>query len=149
MKCKSILIVVLSLAMTTSMACSRKASDKVVSKYNKETYTVEFPKIQMEFEQELNEMLIGFGMESAFKPGADFSKMRKDNDLFISLVKQKCYIDIDEKGTEAAAATVVTMDKTSANPNVMEKFVVDRPFIYLITDNKTDSILFMGTVEKP
>lgn len=97
----------------------------------------------------LREMLKEFGMESAFKPGADFSKMRKENDLFISLVKQKCYIDVDEKGAEAAAATVVTMDTTSAPPTEIEKFIADRPFIYAITDSKTNSIMFMGTVENP
>jgi serine protease inhibitor len=110
---------------------------------------VQMPKLHMEFEQELKEMLKGFGMKGAFEPGADFSKMRKDNDLFISLVKQKCYIDVDEKGTEAAAATVVEMTKSSANPNEMERFIADRPFIYVIADSKTNSILFMGTVEKP
>ena len=110
----------------------------------------EMPKLHMEYEQELNKMLMSFGMKGDFKPGADFSKMSKDNDLFISIVKQKSYIDVDEKGTEAAAATAVIMNKTSeAYPNKMREFIVDRPFIYVITDNKTDSILFMGTVEKP
>lgn len=124
--------------------------NKWKKQFNAEMRIVEMPKLHMEYEQELNKMLMGFGMKRAFKSGADFSKMSKDNDLFISLVKQKCYIDVDEKGTEAAAATVVIMNKTSeAYPNKMGEFIVDRPFIYVITDNKTDSILFMGTVEKP
>lgn len=123
--------------------------NKWKGKFNSKDCIVEVPKLHMEFEQKLNEMLMDFGMKSAFKPEANFSKLRKENNLFISLVKQKCYIDVDEKGTEAAAATVVVMKTTSTNPEEMEKFIADRPFIYAITDSKTDSILFMGTVEKP
>jgi serine protease inhibitor len=117
--------------------------------FKAEKLDAEIPKLHMEFEQDLNKMLKGFGMESAFKPGADFSKMSKDNDLYISLVKQKCYIDVDETGTEATAATVVRMVKSADGPNAMEKFIADRPFVYVIADSKTNSILFMGTVEKP
>ncbi|MBU3101336.1 MULTISPECIES: serpin family protein [Clostridium] len=124
--------------------------NKWKKQFKAEVRIVEMPKLHMEYEQELNKMLMGYGMKRAFKPGADFSKMSKDNDLYISLVKQKCYIDVDEKGTEAAAATAVIMNKTSSvNPSQMGKFIVDRPFIYVITDNKTDSILFMGNVAKP
>jgi serine protease inhibitor len=124
--------------------------NKWKTQFNAGMRAVEIPKLHLEFEQKLNEMLMGFGIERAFKPGADFSKMSKDDDLYISLVKQKCYIDVDEKGTEAAAATVVKMKTlAAAGPNAMEKFIADRPFIYVIADSKTGSILFMGTVEKP
>ncbi|MBU3214928.1 serpin family protein [Clostridium estertheticum] len=123
--------------------------NKWKKQFKAEERIVEMPKLHIEYEQELNKMLMGYGMKRAFKPGADFSKMSKDNDLYISLVKQKCYIDVDEKGTEAAASTAVIMKETSVKPLELNKFIANRPFIYVITDNKTDSILFMGNVEKP
>jgi len=123
--------------------------NKWKDQFKAELVDVEMPKLHIELEQELNKMLMGFGMKSAFEPGANFSKMSKGNNLYISLVKQKCYIDVDETGTEAAAATVVKMTLSAGNPNTMEKFIADRPFVYVIADSKTNSILFMGTVEKP
>lgn len=113
----------------------------------KNSIMVEMPKLHIEFEQELNSMLKGFGMKSAFEPGADFSKMSPDNNLYISLVKQKCYIDVDEKGTEAAAATIVGMTK-SAMGGAEKSFIANRPFVYVIEDKNTGLILFMGAVEK-
>ena len=90
-------------------------------------------------------------MADAFnEENADFSTMIKSEDpLWISQVKQKTFIDVNEKGTEAAAATSVEMETTSApidDPFYME---VNRPFFIAITDDETDAILFMGLIANP
>ncbi|WP_461206020.1 serpin family protein [Clostridium sp. DL1XJH146] len=113
-----------------------------------EDIEIHLPKFKIEFEQELNEMLQGFGMEKAFDSGADFSVMRKENDLYIDLIKQKCFIEIDENGTEAAAVTLVDMDKACMTQNQTPIFMADRPFMYVIADKNTGLILFMGTVNE-
>ncbi|GAA0182714.1 serpin family protein [Clostridium sediminicola] len=107
---------------------------------------VQLPKFKIEFEQELNEMLQGFGMKKAFEGGADFSNLSKNHDLFISLVKQKCYIDVNEAGTEAAAVTAVMLEESAMEIGEIPQFIVDRPFVYAIADRNTGMILFMGEV---
>ncbi|MDP4089743.1 MAG: serpin family protein [Bacillota bacterium] len=114
---------------------------------SEEQVFIGIPKLHIEFEQKLNDMLKSFGMKAAFNDGADFSGINPE-DLYISLVKQKCYIDVDEKGTEAAAATVVSVDTTAAIVNPRE-FIADRPFVFIMEDRKTGLISFMGIVEKP
>jgi serpin B len=69
--------------------------------------------------------------------------------LFISDIIHKAFIKVDEKGTEAAAATAVLMSTTSIPPPPPKMFVADRPFIYLIRDTETKTILFMGRVLDP
>jgi serine protease inhibitor len=95
-------------------------------------------------------MLKTFGMKQAFDvKTADFSKISKSHELYISLVKQKAYIEVNEDGTEAAAATAVVMNTTSAPIDKPIEFTVDRPFIYAIADKKTGLIMFIGKVESP
>ena len=95
--------------------------------------------------------LSDMGMPLAFEGGASFTAISGDPTLFISDVAHKAYVDVDEKGTEAAAATAVVMDAVSAGfggpkPRV---FIANRPFLFLIRDRKTDVILFMGRVLDP
>jgi serpin B len=91
------------------------------------------------------------GMPLAFsKVGADFSGMTGKRDLFISKVIHQAFINVDEKGTEAAAATAVVMNLMMAPQHAEPKiFKADHPFVFLIKDNTTGSILFMGTIMKP
>ncbi len=92
------------------------------------------------------------GMKSAFEFGpADFSGMDGTKKLYISEVVHKAFVDVNEKGTEAAAATAVGMRAGSAapRPETIIPFKVDHPFIFLIRDRKTDSILFMGRIQNP
>jgi serpin B len=90
------------------------------------------------------------GMELAFTPYADFSGMTGSNDLYIGHVIHKAYIDVNEEGTEAAAATaVVMMETTSAGGYDVPVFKADKPFSFIIKDNRTGSILFMGDVANP
>lgn len=106
------------------------------------------PKFKTEYNKRLNKILINMGMGIAFDPlTADFSRM-SNLDAFISLVDQFTYINTDEEGTEAAAVTVVGLELTSANPSPPKiVFKADRPFIYIIQENSTGTILFMGAIE--
>jgi serine protease inhibitor len=122
--------------------------NKWVNEFKKTQVQVSLPKFKIEFEEELNSMLKGFGMKDAFDGNANFSNITDKTGLYIDLVKQKSYIDVNEAGTEAASATAVVM-RTVSVPLDPTQFTVDRPFIYAIADKKTGLIIFMGKVEKP
>jgi serpin B len=103
------------------------------------------PKFQYEFTLPLKATLMGLGMEDPFSEFADFSGMDGSRRLFIHDVRHKAFIAVDEKGTEAAAATAVTVGVTSVPPAV----TIDRPFIFLIRDLPTGTVLFLGRVVDP
>lgn len=114
--------------------------------------TLQLPRFSMEYEKSLNDYLKAMGMEIAFEEGeADFLDMvtweGKPN-IYISEVKHKSYIDVHEKGTEAAAATSVEMRVESASILNFD-MKVNRPFFFLIHDKETNAVLFMGTVVEP
>ena len=88
------------------------------------------------------------GMGIAFSENADFSNI-SDLDLLISKVLHQAFIETNEEGTEAAAATVVVVGTTSAGPNDPLVFTMDHPFIYIIREKTTNAILFMGKVADP
>lgn len=90
-------------------------------------------------------------MPTAFSGLADFSGMTGNRDLFIGAVLHDAFIKVDEKGTEAAAATAVVMeDLTFAKgPNKQNIFRADHPFIFLIEESSTGNILFLGRVIDP
>jgi len=115
------------------------------------TVQVHLPRFKFEYEKKLNELLQAMGMEEAFDPDrADFSGINPDrDDLHISEVKHKTFIEVDEKGTEAAAVTSVTMGTTSADPGppVVVKF--DRPFVFAIREVTTGTIVFAGKLVEP
>jgi serpin B len=106
---------------------------------------VGLPKFTLEYEIELKDVLTALGMGVAFE-GANFSKMRPQNDIFISLVKHKTFVDVNEEGTEAAAATSVAISVTSAGPS---PFLVDRPFLFVIRERFSGAIIFMGKILDP
>ena len=108
------------------------------------------PKFRMEFAVGLNDSLKALGMKHAFDKDATFSAMAEEP-LFISEVKQKSYVDVDEQGTESAAVTTVTMMASSLPMRPPDRFemIVDRPFLFVISDDATDSILFIGIVNDP
>ena len=98
----------------------------------------------------LNDYLINLGMEKAFLPDeADFSGMTGLRELFISKVVHKAFIDVNEEGTEAAAATAVIMMKSAVNGDSRVVFNADHPFLYFIKHRETGTILFTGIVNNP
>jgi serpin B len=113
-------------------------------------HQVDFSMPRFEFESEvgLSDVLVAMGMPTAFGNGADFSGMDGTRDLFISDVLHKAFVSVDEKGTEAAAATAVLMSLTAVGDPPIE-VVVDRPFIFLIRDLQTGAVLFVGRVMNP
>lgn len=109
---------------------------------------VYLPKFKMTSEFSLAKILAGMGMGDAFSlPPADFSGMTGEKDLFISHVLHKAFVEVNEEGTEAAAATAVPM--TLGSPMPVPVFRADHPFVFIIRDNRTGGILFMGRVMNP
>lgn len=112
---------------------------------------VEIPRFRIEWEKLLNDELIAMGMGPAFTPGgADFGRLVEEGtipgtDLYITRVKQKAFIDVDEEGTEAAAATSTGVGVVSAPPT----FRADRPFLFAIRERFSDALLFVGQVLDP
>lgn len=102
---------------------------------------VNFPRFKTECNYELSETLKAMGMKKAFEDTADFSKI-SDEDLFISSVIHKTYVEVTEEGTEAAAVTVIEFVTTSL-PNY-PTFFASKPFIFLIREKGTGVILFAG-----
>ena len=122
-----------------------------VSQFRTREGNVTLPRFKTEYEASLNEALKALGMGIAFDPGrADFDGMRPTPpNLFIQEVKHKAVVEVNEKGTEAAAVTSVTIGVTSARVEERFSLVADRPFFFAIRDNQTGSIIFMGTVINP
>jgi serpin B len=106
------------------------------------------PKFKSESTYKLQEELSKMGMPVAFSNNADFSGITGDKSLAIDKVIHKAFIDVNEEGTEAAAATAVTMRKTAILLDEAQ-FKADHPFIYLIKDNETNTILFVGRLMNP
>ncbi len=107
------------------------------------------PRFKFSWERDLNDILSSLGMAVAFsKTEADFSKINPSDQLFITKVKHKTFIEVNEEGTEAAAATSVGIGVTSVGPGGPQ-FHATRPFLFLITEEDTGAILFTGKVENP
>ena len=106
------------------------------------------PKFKMINEFSLEKILSSMGMPNPFSNQADFSGMTGIKDLSIDKVIHKAFIDVYEEGTEAAAATAVTMRKMYIPQNI-PVFRADHPFIFIIKDDITESILFMGRISNP
>jgi Serine protease inhibitor len=110
--------------------------------------TVVLPRFKLEYGVELKQPLKALGMKAAFGK-TDFSGI-SDHPLFISAVRQRTFVEVNEEGTEAAAATVIGMSHgIEMNPPKPFEMIVDRPFLFLIEDKQTGTILFMGVVFDP
>jgi serpin B len=108
------------------------------------------PRFTFESRFSLKKALGDMGMKTAFSPSdADFSGMDGAKDLFIQDVIHKAFVAVDEAGTEAAAVSAVMMGVTSAPAEQPKEITLDHPFIFLIRDNQTNSILFLGRVMNP
>lgn len=123
-----------------------------LSRFEPKTGTIRLPRFSQEYEKSLKDALSELGMEIAFDPDrADFSRMVPADirdDVHISEVKHKAFIEVDELGTEAAAVTSVEIRVTSM-PLYDFSMEVNRPFFYAIHDSATGAVLFMGSVSDP
>jgi serpin B len=114
--------------------------------------SVRLPRFKMTSQFGLNRALSELGMPLAFEEGsADFSGMNGKHDLFISAALHKAFVDVNEQGTEAAAATGIVIAPLSAvvEPTKPEEFHADHPFLIAIVDNRAGSVLFLGRVLDP
>ncbi|MFH1586878.1 MAG: serpin family protein [Candidatus Diapherotrites archaeon] len=109
---------------------------------------ITLPKFKFEAKYFLSETLAQMGMPTAFdEDEADFSGMDGTDDLFISQVIHQSFVEVNEEGTEAAAATAIIVMGSSAMPQNI--FTADHPFIFIIQEKETGNILFLGRVSDP
>ncbi len=112
---------------------------------------IHMPKFKFEYSALLNDALKNLGLGIAFGDYADLSLMVEESaDLFLSRVLHKTFVDVNEKGTEAAAVTAVEVSFTSVGPgdNVIP-FIVDKPFLFAIREKTSNALVFMGKVGRP
>ncbi len=146
-------------SMLVFLPSSGKTTNDVISMLNSENITdwlskmtevdkkVYFPKFEFKFDKSLVEVLKSLGMTDAFTGSANLSGIADGGNLQVSEVMHKTYIKVDERGTEAAAVTEVTIIYTSIGPD--NSFRVDHPFVFAIREKDTNSILFIGKVMNP
>ncbi|MGJ5630662.1 serpin family protein [Nostoc sp. CALU 1950] len=122
--------------------------EKWMTQFNKQEGFIRLPRFKTDYDVTLNDALKTLGMEEAFSNKANFSGMGKN--FAISQVKHKTFVEVNEEGTEAAAATSVGIVTTSLRDEPEPfRMIVDRPFFCAIRDNQTGSILFMGSIIEP
>lgn len=133
---------------------SNKLNDSVLANLNYLEKQVEIyvPKFKFTAKYQLGDVLSSMGMPDAFDNKADFTGMAGGSSLIIDKVIHKAFVEVNEKGTEAAAATAIMMRMTSClgcrEPKKLV-FKADHPFLAIITESKTGNILFMGAVMNP
>jgi serpin B len=116
--------------------------------------TLVLPRFKVEYEVTLNDALKALGMAEAFSVAeADFSQMAKVPkgwNIYISQIKHKTFVEVNEEGTEAAAVTIIAIDSTCApDPPPPFKMIVDHPFFLTIQDDSTGTVLFLGAIVEP
>ncbi|HNX66982.1 MAG TPA: serpin family protein [Bacteroidales bacterium] len=143
----SMIILLPEASTTASQLAVNLTADKFGScrsQMKKKSVDLKLPKFSFTFFTPLNDVLIKMGMPLAFSSEADFSGMAPD--LHIDKVLHKAFIQVDEKGSTAAAVTAVVMTKSI---QLSYEFNANHPFIFIICDNRTSCILFMGYVNDP
>jgi serpin B len=131
-------------------ALSPKMIAELVGKMPSPEVRVTFPKFKMEDEFELSKSLQAVGVVDAFdRARANFSGISSKEGLYISAALHKAFVEVNEKGTEAAAATALVMKATAMMPTEPIVFNADHPFIFVLCDRGSGAILFMGRVTDP
>jgi serine protease inhibitor len=121
------------------------------TKFTRKEGLIQLPRFKVEYETSLKSALQNMDMAIAFDPDkADFRNLSNVK-AFIGDVKHKTFVEVNEEGTEAAAATSIEMKVTSAMPSEESPFqmIVDRPFFFAISDRQTGTIIFMGAIKNP
>ena len=144
-------------SMTIFLPRPEKNIDSLIAEFNQDNWNqwissfsehsgdIFIPKFTLEYELELNEVLKALGMAITFTGEADFTNMYKYGGISISKVKHKTVVEVNEEGTEAAAVTVVI--GVTATPSSLIR--VDRPFVFVIRENHSQTILFIGKIVEP
>lgn len=115
---------------------------------DEEEVEVFLPRFKLEENYDMKNVLYSMGMTDAFEPGrADFSGMSSGRDLFLSKVIHKSFVEVNEEGTEAAAATGAIMMLRCVR--ITPRFCADHPFLFFIQHSKTNGILFCGRFSSP
>jgi serine protease inhibitor len=137
---------------TTAAALAQRMTaatwDSLTTRLHPTAMTVQMPRFRIEYGTDLAASLEAMGMHQAFtEGGADFTGMSAAHgrELFLSTVRHKTFVDVNEEGTEAAAATSVGVSVTSLPPS----FIVDRPFLVAIRERFSGTLLFLGRIEDP
>ncbi len=150
-----------ALAMQILLPTSVDGLEKLESQFNMANWNVWSKKLSMkkvnlamprfrdEEKIDLNHAMNKLGLVQAFTDKANFAGITGEPDLHISKAIHKTFIRVDERGTEAAAATVIGMNTTSIDVSEPIEMVVDHPFLFLIVDKKTNSIVFVGRISQP
>ncbi|UCE98280.1 MAG: serpin family protein [Dehalococcoidia bacterium] len=133
--------------ITFEQSLDNELINNIFSQLTTKQVVLSMPKFEFKSEIGLKEILAEMGMPTAFSDMADFSGMTGGRDLFIGDILHEAFVSVDEAGTEAAAATAVIMKLTAAEETVT--LSLDHPFIFLIRDLKTDTVLFVGKVLNP
>ena len=122
-----------------------------ISEMKKQKVEIFLPRFKLESSFELKEPLVSLGMTDAFGPKADFSGMDGSHLLSVSVIFHKAWGEVNEEGTEAAAATVAGIRATAVIKPVTPPpvFRADHPFIFLIRDTRSEALLFLGRLENP
>jgi serine protease inhibitor len=152
-----------SYCMTVLLPSRESSADALVESLDRATWTallrklkktegsLYLPKFKLAYEKVLNDVLATMGMDVAFNSNkADFTNINKDGELYISKVKHKSFVDVYEEGTEASAVTVVTVQALGISEGPAKfTMYVDRPFVFVIREKNTGTILFMGKIMDP
>jgi serpin B len=124
--------------------------EEIISTLQEQSIDLTFPKFKFETDFSFVEPLVKLGILNAFAPlSANFSGIDGTREIFISNIIQKAYISVDEFGTEAAAATAATMKTTAMKTDSPLVVNIDHPFIFIIRNQKTGTILFIGRLLNP
>jgi serpin B len=146
-------------SMTILLPDSPDGTDDLIARLDPETWNawiegmhlrnlmLTMPKFETEYELSMNGVLRALGMSIAFEPdSADFRGINRNGELFISEVRHKTFVKVDEKGTEAAAVTSIGFGTTGVQ---QPSFVVDHPFLFVIRESHSGTILFIGKIGDP
>jgi serpin B len=122
---------------------------KAIEGMKEERVELILPRFKMKGRPDLMEPLERMGLDAVFGPSADLSGISAVPDLYLSSVVQQAMLEVDEKGTEAAAATLMMMPVTGLSEDPITPFRVDHPFLLMIRDQPTGTLLFLGRVMDP
>ncbi|MDR2586052.1 MAG: serpin family protein [Prevotellaceae bacterium] len=123
--------------------------NNVLSNLRERKVQIKFPRFKIECEFSLVNPIKNMGMQLIFKTGGNLNGIADDPRLFVSEIKHKTFVEVNEEGTEAAAVTAIEMRLASIGPSSQPQFFANRPFLYLIKEKSTGAILFIGRMDKP